>query len=105
AAAIACRHASGLEHCEPTWKVTPYGRSPSSLASAIKSRACPSSVPNLRDSGKVLALSSTRMRTMTDDPGACRASLCSSPSESKANLQSPASYAAATCVDGFTVLL
>ena len=57
------RHATGEVHCEPTWNVSPYGRSPSSRASSISERATPASAPNFRDRGNRLLPSSTRTRT------------------------------------------
>jgi len=102
---IAWRQATGLPHCEPTWKVIPYGRRPSRRASSIRPNASSASAPNLRDSGKTLALSSTRSRTYTAAPGACSAILASSLGESKLNRHSPARCASAMCAGGLTGLL
>src|SRR4029077_4413283 len=63
AARIALRHAPVLSHSEPTWKVTPYGRSPSRRASSIRSYASSTSAPTLPSSGNTLVLSSTSRRT------------------------------------------
>ena len=105
AARMAVRHASVLPHCEPTWKVTPYGRRPSRRARSMRSYASSTSVPNLRDSGSVLPVSSTRSRTYTAAPGARSAIFASSCGESKLNRHRPASYAAATISGGLTGLL
>jgi len=56
----------------------------------------------LRESGKTLVESSTRIRSTTAEPGACRASLNSSLSESAAKRQSPAWYAALIWPGAFT---
>src|SRR3954447_12729825 len=101
----ACTHADVDVHCEPTWNVTPYGWSPRCRAWSSSALAWWASAPNFRDKGKTLPESSTRTRTYTADPGAQRAILSSSPSESMANRHTPASYAARTCVAGLTVLL
>jgi hypothetical protein len=63
AEAMACTNEVVEVHCDPTWKVSPYGRSPRSRAMCISARASWNSAPNLRDSGNTLLLSSTRTRT------------------------------------------
>ena len=102
---MARAHAAGEVHCEPTWKVIPYGRRPRPRASRSRARAWAGPVPNFRESGNTLSASSTVSRTYTALPGACRAILCTSPSESTAKRHSPAAAAAATWAAGLTVLL
>ena len=72
---IAREYIDGSVHCEPTWKVKPYGRSPNSGAMLSSRTASSADVPNLRDSGNRLWESSTSSRTYTAEPGAAAGQL------------------------------
>ena len=95
AAAIGERQAWGSRCCEPTWKLTPAGSSPSSAAARRISTACATEQPYLRESGQSDPAPLVTSRATTAVPGATSATLCTSARESTTNSRTPSAAASA----------